>query len=227
MTSSPEFLVAFELLRQRACEIGLLEDGGRNEAGKVEAATEELLRREVETPTPGEDECRRYYDSHRQEFRSGDLVHARHILFQVTPAAPVPAIRSKAEETLNALLAEPERFGTLARELSNCRSAQQDGNLGQVGRGDMVPEFEEALFRPGPTGVQRALVKTRFGFHIVSIDRRIRGECLPFDVVRDQIEERLKSAVEEDAVRQYVSVLAGRAEIEGIEFEAAGSPLVQ
>ena len=202
-------------------------ENGDDGAEKVELATEELLRREVETPTAGEQECRRYYDANREEFRSGDLVHARHILFQVTPAAPVPAIRKKAEETLNALLAEPERFGELAKELSNCPSAQQEGNLGQVSRGEMVPEFEEVLFRPGPTGVQRALVKTRFGFHILAVDRRIRGERLPFDVVRDKIEKRLTMAVEEDAVRQYVSVLAGRAEIEGIEFEAAASPLVQ
>jgi hypothetical protein len=87
----------------------------------------------------------------------------------VTAGISVPELRSRAEKTLAALLAEPERFGAVARELSNCPSGQQDGNLGQIGRGDMVPEFEHALFRLGPTGILGELVKTRHGFHIVAI----------------------------------------------------------
>ena len=94
----------------------------------------------------------------------------------------------------------------LARELSNCPSGQQGGNLGQIGRGDTVPEFEQALFRLGPTGILREVVKTRYGFHIVAVDQRIPGETLPFEAVRERIAERLKASVEERALRQYVSI---------------------
>ena len=93
--------------------------------------------------------------------------------------------------------------------MSNCPSGPQGGNLGQIGRGDTAPEFERALFRPGPPGLLREVVKTRFGFHIVAIDRRIPGARLPFEIVRERIAERLPAAVEEKALRQYVSVLAG------------------
>ena len=125
------------------------------------------------------------------------------------------------------MLAEPERFAALARELSNCPSGQQDGNLGQIARGDTVPEFERALFRLGQTGILRELVKTRHGFHIVAIDRRIHGDVLPYEVVRDRIAERLKANVEERALRQYVSFLAGQAEVRGADLDAAPTPLVQ
>ena len=221
-----ELAAVRELLRQRAVVDGLL-DPDEADAVLVTEAVEELLSREVSTPEPIEDEMRRYYDSHAAEFRSGDLVNVRHILFQVTAAVNVPQIRARAEETLNILLKQPEQFGDLARELSNCPSGENGGILGQLGRGDTVPEFEKVLFSPGRTGVSRDLVKTRFGFHIIAIDHYIPGEKLPFELVRDRVAQRLRASVEERALRQYISLLAGGAVIEGVDLDAASTPLVQ
>ncbi len=221
-----EFAAVRELLRQRAAAVGLLDAAVEDDAA-VDSAIEALLEKEVATPVPTEAECHRYYDQNPAEFESGDLVHARHILFQVTPQVNVPQMRTRAEQALNELLAEPDRFTALAAELSNCPSGEQGGNLGQVGRGDMVPEFEKALFKFGASGILRDLIKTRYGFHIVAVDQRIPGRRLPFDVVREKIAARLQSRVEERALRQYVSVLAGQAEIEGVHLEASASPLVQ
>lgn len=224
--TASELSAARELLRQRAVTVGIL-DGASTDEGTIDQAIEELLGREVMTPTPTEEECRRYYDAHPREFESGDLVHARHILFQVTPSVRIPEIRARAEQTLNELLREPERFAAVATEMSNCPSGQHGGNLGQIGRGDTVPEFEKAIFRLGPTGLLRELVKSRHGFHIVAIDQRIPGKRLPFDVVRDEIAERLRAMVEEKALRQYISVLAGKADIEGADLNGTEIPLVQ
>jgi peptidyl-prolyl cis-trans isomerase C len=221
-----EWAAARELLRQSAVAHGLLENRVTNETA-IDRAIEALLAREIATPEPTEEECRRYYDGHAQEFRSGDLVHAKHILFQVTPSVPVPEIRARAEQTLNELLREPHRFEAVAREMSNCPSGQQGGNLGQLGRGDTVPEFEKSLFKFSPTGILGEVIKTRYGFHIVAIDRRILGAKLPFDAVRVRIAEHLRAAVEEKALRQYVSVLAGNANVQGADLAASISPLVQ
>ena len=223
---SPELAAVRELLRQRAIELGLLAPDD-SEVERIDAGIERLLAQEVRVPTPTEEECQRHYETHLKNFQSGDLVHARHILFQVTPGVRIPEIRARAEQILAELLREPERFGLVARELSNCPSGQQDGNLGQIGRGDTVPEFEQALFQLGPMGILREIVKTRHGFHIVAIDRRIRGETLPFAAVRDRIADRLRASVEERALRQYVTILAGQAEIAGAHLERANSPLVQ
>lgn len=224
--TTDELGAARELLRQRAVAVGIL-DAAATDDGLIEPAIEELLAREVVTPTPTEEECRRYYDAHPREFGSGDLVHVRHILFQVTPSVPVPEIRARAEQTLNGLLRAPERFAAVAAELSNCPSGQHGGNLGQIGRGDTVPEFERAIFRLGPTGLLPELVKSRHGFHIVAIDQRIPGTRLPFDLVRNEIAERLRSMVEEKALRQYISVLAGNADIQGVDLNGTKIPLVQ
>ncbi len=224
--SSAELAAVRELLRQRAIGAGLL-DAAATEADALTAAIETLLEREVKTPAPTEDECRRYYAQNPAEFESGELVNARHILFQVTPQVNVPQMRARAEQTLHTLLREPERFAEMAAQFSNCPSGQQGGNLGQIGRGETVPEFEKALFRLGPTGILRELVKTRYGFHIVAVDQRIPGSRLPFEMVRERIAERLAARVEERALRQYVSLLAGQADIEGVDLAASPSPLVQ
>jgi len=223
---SAEVAVVRELLRQRAIALGLL-SAGCTDHDTIDAAIERLLAQEVKVPSPTEAECRRHYETHVKEFQSGDLVHARHILFQVTQSTPVPQIRARAERTLSELLAEPDRFAAVARELSNCPSGQQGGNLGQIGHGDTVPEFEQALFRLGAAGILRQLVKTRHGFHIVAVDRTIPGERLPFEAVRERIAERLKSGVEARALRQYVSILAGQARIVGVDLQGAETPLVQ
>jgi peptidyl-prolyl cis-trans isomerase C len=206
--------------------VGLLDEASTEE-GRIEQAIEELLAREVVTPTPTDEECRRYYEAHPREFESGDLVHARHILFQVTRSVRIPEIRACAEQTLNELLRDPERFAAVAAEMSNCPSGQHGGNLGQIGRGDTVPEFEKAIFRLGLTGLLREVVRTRHGFHIVAIDQRIPGKRLPFDIVRDEIAERLRAMVEQKALRQYISVLAGRADIQGADLNGTEIPLVQ
>jgi len=215
-----------ELLRQRAIARGLLSPDAVDD-DEIGRAIERLLAEEVRVPAPTETECRRYYEAHRKEFQSGDLVHARHILFQVTPGIHVTELRARAERTLAELVLAPERFDAAAREMSNCPSGQHGGNLGQIGRGDTVPEFEQALFRLGPTGLLREVVKTRHGFHIVAVDKRIPGETLPFEAVREQITERLKAGVEARALRQYVSILAGQAEIVGVDLRGAQTPLVQ
>jgi peptidyl-prolyl cis-trans isomerase C len=222
---SPEVAAVRELLRQRAIAVGILLPDTADDA--ISAAIERLLAEEVRVPSPTEAECRRYYENHLTEFKSGDLVYARHILFQITPSVSVPEIRSRAERTLVELLAQPDRFATMARELSNCLSGQQDGNLGQIGRGDTVPEFERAVFRLDAHGILRELVRTRHGFHIVAVDQSVPGKTLPFEAVREQIAEKLKAAVEARALRQYVSVLAGQAEIVGVELGRAQTPLVQ
>ena len=223
---SPEVAAVRELLRQRAIAAGLLTKAADDESA-IGAAIERLLADEVQVPTPTEAECRRHYETHVQEFQSGDLVHARHILFQITPSVSVREIRARAEQALSELLADPDRFAALAAELSNCPSGQHGGNLGQIGRGDTVPEFERALFRLGANGVLRELVKTRHGFHIVAVDASVPGKMLPFAAVRDRIAERLRATVEERALRQYVAILAGQAEISGVDLASAKTPLVQ
>jgi len=215
-----------ELLLERAAKRGLM--GGRPREGVTfadpeaeDAVIERLLELEVRTPEPTDEECRRYYERHPAQFRAGDLVEAAHVLFALTPRVPPGALRARAAEVHAVARREPERFAELAREHSNCPSAAQGGALGQLGRGDSVPEFERALFDGGATGVLPELIDTRYGFHVVLIARRIAGETVPFEAVRERIGAMLQARSTERALAQYVQILAGEGGLEGIDLQPA------
>ena len=215
------------LLLDRARTLGLVGADEPLDDDACDAAIERLLEREAPVPEPVETECRKYYESHTDEFVSGELVEAAHILFAVTPNAPVETIRRQAESVLKQAVAAPGSFGALARQFSNCPSSAQEGNLGQLARGDTVPEFEQALFGDEAAGVLPRLVCTRYGFHIVCVARRVPGRILDFDAAQPRIAARLRSRVQAKAAEQYVRILAARAKIIGVDLGAAGSLLVQ
>jgi len=221
----PALSIVRQLLTQRATELGFLAPE-RTEV-QADAAIEQLLDREVVTPEATDEECSRYYALHPEQFSSGDLVSARHILFAITPGAPIPLIRAQAEKVFDEARAEPARFAELVGRHSNCPSSEHGGNLGQLSRGECVPEFEQALFETRATGVLPELVKTRFGFHIVAIDRRVPGQLVPYEAVRDRIAAHLYAAVQEKALKQYVQILAGRSGVQLPGVETPASPLIQ
>lgn len=222
---TPELAATHELLRQRAVTLELLGEAADEDA--IDSAIERLLQQEVEVPEPTPEECRRWYDTHLGRYRTGELVHARHILFQVVPGMRIEAVRAIAEAMLRELRADPEKFEDRARAKSNCPSGEQGGQLGQIARGSMIPEFEKAVFGDTRTGILPELIHTRHGFHIVSVDARIPGEQLPFEAVAAKVAGELRGASEARAVKQYLTLLAGQAAIEGVELESAGSPLVR
>lgn len=226
---SPQLAAVHELLRQRAVELELLTEDANEETheGIISSAVEQVLQHEVDVPEPTPEECRRWYDANTEKYRSGELIHARHILFQITPGTPVVEVRSMAEAMLMELRANPDLFEERARDKSNCPSGQEGGQLGQLQRGSTVPEFEKEIFEGETIGILPKLVQTRHGFHIVAVDERIPGEQLPFEAVSEQVADELRSASEERALNQYVRMLAGEAELEGVELDAATSPLVQ
>ena len=192
-----------------------------------DALIERLIEMEVTSPVPSDKECETYYRKNLDQFRNGDLVEASHILFQVTPNVPLDALRAKAQEVLQQTLAQPEQFAELACTYSNCTSAEVGGNLGQLTRGQTVPEFERVIFSLEQGQIAPRLVESRFGLHIVRVERRVEGHTLPFEMIREQLARHLTEQVRARALKQYLKILVGQANIQGIELGGAQSPLVQ
>ena len=62
-------------------------------------------------------------------------------------------------------------FGVVAKANSTCPSSANGGDLGQFGPGQMVPEFDEAVFN-GDVGVVYGPIKTQFGYHLLEVTGR-------------------------------------------------------
>ena len=219
-TAAARALAVRELLLQEARRSGVdvdaLSDGeGRTETSE-EAAIRSLVELEVATPTPDEATCKRYYQHNRKRFRSADLYEAAHILIPALPRddEAYTAAYQQAEALALVLREAPERFGALALAHSACSSKTVGGNLGQLSGGSTTPEFEAALAAMIPGDMQ--VVASRFGHHIIRLDRKIEGRELPFEQVKDRIADYLVERVRHTAIAQFVARLAARAEISGV-----------
>jgi peptidyl-prolyl cis-trans isomerase C len=215
-----------ELLLQRAAELELPTAG---ENFDEDAVIDQLLARELDVPEPDDASCQRYYDNHRDTFRSPDLFEVCHILIAADPRDDDARVlaKEKARAAIHLLANDPARFAVLAAELSDCPSKTTGGNLGQIGKGQTVPEFEDVLFRMRQGELSRSPVESRYGFHVIYLQRRIAGAQLEFTAVREQLAHYLRNSVHRQALGQYLRILAGRADISGIELMGSATPLVQ
>ena len=122
---------------------------------------------------------------------------------------------------LAALAERPESFAALAGAYSGCSSAAHGGNLGQITTGQTTPEFEKALVALAPGELCAKPVATRYGIHIIRLDRKHEGKLLPYDVVASRIADYLNESVRRRADAQYIARLVSKAQIEGIDLAGA------
>ncbi|SPL61919.1 peptidylprolyl isomerase [Ochrobactrum soli] len=219
-------LAVRELLLQRAKEIGLAPVHEKDAEGRSETDEDALVRmvieQEVEVPSATREEALRFYENNRHRFTSEPILEASHILISADPADEKQRdrARSTATQLAASAIAEPTSFASLAHDYSACPSSAQGGNLGQLTRGSTVPEFERALERLMPGEITAAPIESRFGFHIIRLERRVDGEELPFDYVADRIAGWLEASTWSKAVSQYIAILAADADITGIDLLA-------
>ena len=224
-----------ELLRQQAQREGLLSQDdapGLDGATSAEAAQaiECLLDRALQVPEPSEEACRRYHAAHPTLGGQGERVRMRHVLFAVTPGVDVKLLRQRAEGVLLDLRCADDdgaRFAAAAGQWSNCPSGQEGGDLGWLSAEDCAPEFAREVFGTQEVGVLSRLVHSRFGLHVVEVCERQPGQELPFEQVRASVALMLRQQAWVNALRQYLQLLAGEAEVEGVHLDAADTPLVQ
>ena len=240
----PGVLLPPEALRQRACTELLRQQAQREgllaatDTPDLEGATsaaageaiERLLERALQVPEPSEDACRRYHAAHPTLGGQGERVRLRHVLFAVTPGVDVKQLRQRAEALLLELRCADDggaRFAQAARQWSNCPSGQDGGELGWLATEDCAPEFAREIFGTQEVGVLSRLVHSRFGLHVVEVCERQPGQELPFEQVRASVALMLRQQAWVNALRQYLQLLAGEAEVEGVHLDAADTPLVQ
>jgi len=221
-------LAVRELLLQEARRLGLEPDPETDEAGRTEAEDDALVRlvleHEVQPAGAGEDECRRFYEGRRERFRTPDLFEASHILIE--PEDKDETAWSAAEASARSVIEEvgddAAAFAQAARAFSGCASAKQDGSLGQIRRGELVASIQAGIEALADGTTARDPVRSRFGWHVLRLQRRIEGRVIPFEIARDKIADMLDARSWSVEAARYVAGLAAAGEIEGVLIEGAG-----
>jgi peptidyl-prolyl cis-trans isomerase C len=164
---------------------------------------------------PTDEEIQKFYDENKEGFAEKESVTASHILIKVDPADDAAAKTAKREriDGLRKQLVDGADFAEVAKANSDCPSASAGGDLGSFGRGQMVPEFEDAAFKQ-PVGSVGEVIETQFGYHIIKVAEHNEGKAQEFAEVKVRISDILYSQKQQDAVREYVDGLRTGANIQ-------------
>ncbi len=155
----------------------------------VSFATEKVTRDVRITAKEVED----YYNENSEQFVEGEKVNASHILVA-------------DEETALKILADVKSgaisFEDAARENSSCPSKENGGSLGDFERGQMVPEFDSAVFTMQVGEITETPVKTQFGYHLIKLNSKSEAKTAPLSEIKDRLEAVL---LEQKRAKAYES----------------------
>lgn len=168
----------------------------------LERVKEEMLsnfnvQRVIENVSVTDEDVKKYYDEHKEQFKVGEAVSASHILVDS---------EEKAAELKTKIENGEISFEDAARENSSCPSSQNGGALGEFTHGQMVAEFDEAAFSM-EVGAISAPVKTQFGYHLIKVTDKKGPSEMSFDDVKDQIKNVVLNEKRQSALNSKINQL--------------------
>ena len=178
------------------------------------------------------EDLRTYYNEHQDQYRVPEEVKVSHILIKTPAPGPdgkvdekgVAEAQKKAEDILKQLKAGA-KFEDLAKKYSeDPGSGKQGGELGWIGRGRTVPEFEKAAFSL-PVGQLSDLVKSSYGFHIMRVEDKHEPHLKTLDEVKAEIEPLVRQNKVNRMIESAGNALLEQARSQGLEKAAAAKGL--
>lgn len=169
---------------------------------EMEKVKEEMLanfnvQKVIEHITVTEDDAKQYFEANKDQFQKGEAVSASHILVDS---------EEKASEIKQEIEKGSVSFEDAARAHSTCPSSQNGGALGEFTRGQMVPEFDNAVFSM-EVGELRGPVKTQFGYHLIKLTGKTDPGALSYDEIKDQVKNMALTEKRQAALRSKINQL--------------------
>jgi len=151
-----------------------------------------------------------YYQYHSEQFRRPETRLARHILITINETIPEntrEAARKRIDEIAARLAKEPQRLEEQALKHSECPTALDGGKLGDLPRGKLFPELDEALFEL-KAGEVSGVLESELGFHVLRCDAITEAGVLGFTQakphIRRLLEQKRKRACQQAWVKQLL-----------------------
>jgi len=149
-------------------------------------------------------ETRKFYEAHKDEFKSPGMVHLQQILVSTDKRKP-----EEAEKRANEALAElkaGEKFSEVAKKYSDGSSAEQGGDVGMLKEGTLAPEISAAVGKLDVNEFSNP-VQTKYGYVILKVLERYSPGIPKFEEVEQRVEEALYNQKMEPRLREYLTQL--------------------
>lgn len=159
-----------------------------------ELLTQMSVQKILSDVTVTEEEAKKFYNENKAMFMEKEMVSAKHILVESEEAA------KKIKEDIDN---EVISFEDAATKYSTCPSKEEGGNLGEFGRGMMVPEFENVAFA-SEIGKVSEPVGTQFGYHLILVESKKEAEEKSFEDARDMVINQLMQQAQQ---KKYVDMV--------------------
>ena len=152
----------------------------------------------ISTAKVSDKDAEDYYNQNKERFTTEPTVNASHILVDS---------EEKALAILASIKAGEISFEDAARENSTCPSKANGGNLGDFGRGQMVPEFDAAVFAMEIGQISETPVQTQFGYHLIKLNSKSEASEMPFAEIAGEIKNALLQEKQRAAYESKINQL--------------------
>lgn len=149
-----------------------------------------------------EDQIRRYFDDHADEFAEPEKVHALQIYVKGLDEA----------KKIQQLLGQGKKFQDLARRYSLSPDAKVGGDLGFFPRGEKPPVFDETVFKLAPNAVSDVVLGD-YGFHLFKVLEKKPARKRELSEARAAIEQKLIEQLRAERQREFVAALRAKADV--------------
>lgn len=155
----------------------------------------------------GQDEVKKYYDAHQNEFVKPEEVDLSTIFFSTENKTPqeADAIKKKAEAIVQRLKAG-EDFGKLAQKFSEGTTANDGGEVGVFKRGMLSPGLEKLVFSM-KKGDSTDVLPAPNGLQILHVNEHFEAGLQPMNKEESEIENDIYSEKIQPAMRKYLTQL--------------------
>jgi len=180
----------------------------------IEKLKEELLvslwmKKQMENAIVSDSEAKDFYKNNPEKFKMPESVNARHILIpdEKTAKEIIAELKELKDDALK------EKFIELAKAKSTGPTGEKGGDLGNFSKGQMVPEFDKAVFALKKGEISLEPVKTQFGFHVIYLEEKKESTTVAFDDVKEKIVQALKQQQFQQKLSEVAKELKSKAKI--------------
>ena len=184
---------------------------------ELELRTKAMIDQLCADISPTEAELREFYERNIQAFMTAEEVRASHILKSPKRGEG----RSAAFEELRKLRTELQNgavFETIAK--TNSDKADEHIDLGFFKRGELAEEFETVAFSMEVDEISPVFLSP-FGFHLIKLTDRKPSAARPFDEVRSEVEQQLRTDLRDKRTKALIEELKKSAVVEEVAEEVA------